>query len=325
MCTAFTLFNNRLYFGRNMDLDYSFNESVVVTPRHYSFLLKNGKKLKNTYAMVGMATVINGYPLYAEAINEKGVCLAGLNFPQNAFYGKKGNLNENSVAPFELFPILLGQCENIEQIKDILAKIDIVDVPFSPTLPNAPLHWMICDQNNNCLVIECTKDGMVVYDNPLGILTNNPPFPFHLENVRQYLHLSSHNPGIAEENGNRLDNFCEGAGGLGLPGDFSSPSRFAKVFFAKRYSVCDDDEMSCVTQAFHILDSVAMIKGTVITESGKNDITRYSCVMCSDDISYFYKTYDNNQISVVRLTEERMNAIKLSIFALPTQQQFVFN
>lgn len=325
MCTAFTLFKNRLYFGRNMDLDYSFNESVVVTPRHYSFLLKNGKRVKNTYAMVGMATVINGCPLYAEAINEKGVCLAGLNFPQNAAYGKKGNLNENSVAPFELFPILLGQCENIEQIKDILAKIDIVDVPFSPNLPNASLHWMASDRNNNCLVIECTKDGMAVYDNPLCILTNNPPFPFHLENVRQYLHLSSHNPETTEENGYRLDNFCEGAGGLGIPGDFSSPSRFAKVFFAKRYSACDNDEMSCVTQVFHILDSVAMIRGTVVTETGKNDITRYSCVMCSDDISYFYKTYDNNQISVVRLTEERMNAIKLSIFALPTQQQFVFN
>lgn len=323
MCTAFTLFNNHLYFGRNMDLDYSFNECVVITPRNYSFLLKNGKKIKNIYAMLGMATVINDYPLYAEAINEKGLCLAGLNFPQNAYYSKKTELDENSIAPFELFPFLLGQCENIMQIKDILNKIEIVDVPFSSNLANAPLHWMVCDKNNNCLVIECSKDGMKVYDNPLGILTNNPPFPYHLENIRQYLHLSSINPKAIEKNGYILDNFCEGAGGLGIPGDFTSPSRFSKVFFAKKFSVCEDDEMSYVTQAFHILDSVAMIKGCVVTENNKNEITRYSCVMCfSDSASYYYKTYNNNQISVINLTNERMSNNKLSIFKISTKQQY---
>lgn len=322
MCTALTFFKqNRMYFGRNLDLEYSFNEKVVVTPRCYRFNFKNGLIFKNKYAMIGMASVINNYPLYAEAINEKGLCLAGLNFPNNAKYYHSDNLTKNMIAPYELFPFILGQCQNLDEVKKIIKDLTIVDISFSKEIPNTTLHWMISDQNDKSIVIECIQGVMQINENPFGVLTNNPPFAFHKENVRQYLHLSNKNPDSLLIHDYEITNFCEGLGGIGLPGDFSSPSRFIKAFYLKYFSQCNDDELSCVSQVFHILDSVAMVSGAVLSHDNKNDITRYSCVMTLN--GYYYKTYFNNQITKIELDEIKMSSKELFIHSLSTAQNIL--
>ena len=186
MCTCITYLNNDFYFGRNLDLDYSFNESVTITPRNYTFALKNGEIFKNTYALIGMATVYNEYPLYAEAINEKGLGMAGLNYPHHGMYPdpKDGMVN---IAPFEFIPYILGQAATVKEALAILKNVWLDNVPYSKELPITVLHYMIADKDES-IVIEHSEEGLKIYDNPFGVLTNNPSFPYHLENMKNYMH-----------------------------------------------------------------------------------------------------------------------------------------
>lgn len=320
MCTALTFGTNPLYFGRNMDLEYTFGESVVITPRDCPLPMKCCAPLTSHYAMIGMASVVNQYPLYAEAANEWGLCMAGLNFPGNACYLPQAQAVKRPVAPYELILQVLGTCKDLDQARALLDQLDIVAVPFLPTLPLAPLHWIIAHRQGS-LTVECTQSGLHVYGNPYGVLTNNPPFPFHRENLRQFLNLSPRYPENRFAPEYPLSPFGQGAGALGLPGDFSPASRFVKALFCKENSSCPTDEPSCVAQVFHILDSVAMVRGTVITPEGKPDYTTYSCCIQADAGRYYYKTYENNQITQIALTPERREGEALLVFPLNRSQQ----
>lgn len=324
MCTAFTFYRDNFYFGRNMDIEYHFGEKVVITPRNFPINTKKAGCMENHYAMIGMANVTDNYPLYAEAANEKGLCMAGLNFPSNAKYISQEKATKTMITPYELIPFILGKCENIQQAKSLLPKIDIVDIAFSPSMPVAPLHWIVSDKDES-IVIECTKDGMNIYDNYTGVITNNPPFPFHLENLKQYLNLSPKNTSNGFCNSIELSHFGQGMGAIGLPGDFSPASRFVKTFFCKENSICNNDIVSCITQVFHILDSVAMISGTVITNEGKPDTTIYSSCIDATNGDYYYKTYENNQITKISLSEDRKAGKNLLTFALNTKAEFKIN
>lgn len=155
MCTCINYQNNDFYFGRNLDLEYSFNEKVVITPRNYLLKLKNKKEFKTKYAIMGMATVIDNYPLYAEGCNENGLCIAGLYFPDNAYYNKE-KVGKINITPFEIIPWLLGNYKTIDEIKAIINKINIINANFKDNLPSAPLHWIVSD-DKQCIVIEQTK------------------------------------------------------------------------------------------------------------------------------------------------------------------------
>ena len=322
MCTCIDLKTRDYYFGRNLDLEYRFNEKVVITPRNYDFNLKNEPNIKTKYAMIGMAAVVHDYPLYAEASNEKGLCIAGLDFKNNAHYTdvKAEKIN---IAPYELVPWVLGNYANINELKNIITNINLIDVPYSKDMPLTPLHWMISDEKG-CLVIEQTKEGLKVYSNPIRVLTNNPIFPYHLENIKNYLNLTS---GIAENRFSdkiQLKAYSNGMGAIGLPGDSSSASRFIRAAFNKMNSASEYNEEASVSQFFHILDSVVVIRGTTKTETNKYNITNYSsCINASKGI-YYYKTYDNSQITAVQMTEKNINSNKLSIYELIEKQQIKY-
>ena len=326
MCTAFTFSQDPMYFGRNMDIEYSFGESVVITPRDFPISTHFAGTLSHHYAMIGMANAAQGYPLYAEAANEKGLCMAGLNFPDNAYYlpvdavAQLKQQGKIPLAPYELIPVILGRCENLSQAKELLSQVELVQKPFLPALPFAPLHWIVSERCGS-LTVERTEAGLQIYDNPYGVLTNNPPFPFHLENVRQYLHLSAQYPENRLCREASLTPFGQGMGALGIPGDFSPASRFIKTVFCKFNSLCETDEYACVSQVFHILDAVAMVRGTVITPEGRPDITTYSCCINAQKGSYYYKTYENNQIIQIPMTDSRREGTHLMVFALETQPQ----
>lgn len=319
MCTCIDFKTKAHYFGRNLDLEYRFNEKVVITPRNYSFPLKNAPTFVTKYAMIGMASVKASYPLYAEASNEKGLAMAGLYFPGNAQFfppeDKKLNL-----APYELIPYFLGLYENIAQIKDHLHDLVITSISFDEDLPVSALHWMISD-GRECLVLEQTKQGLQIFENPLGVLTNNPSFAFHQMNLNNYLNLSTQyaENRFSEKIG--LKAYGQGMGALGLPGDASPASRFVRAAFHKFNACCQDDELSSVSQFFHILDSVAMLRGSVITEEGLMDSTTYSCCINIDEGIYYYKTYNNNQITALHMTEETKNKGELSLYELVETQQ----
>lgn len=322
MCTCINFKTKDNYFGRNLDLEYRFNEKVVITPRNYKFNLKNGTSITSKYSMIGMATVVSNYPLYAEATNEKGLSMAGLYFPKNAFFFKEED-NKLNLSPYELIPYFLGLYSSISEIKKDITKLNITNTPFSKEMPVSDLHWMISDESE-CIVIEQMEDGLKVYNNPIGVLTNNPPFEYHLNNINNYSNLSPYNSENTFSNKINLNQYGQGMGAIGLPGDNSPASRFIRASFNKLNSKCEDDEKSSVTQFFHILDSVSMVQGTTITKENKNDITTYSCCINTSKGIYYYKTYTNNQIIAIKMSEKEKNNKYLSIFDLIEEQQIKY-
>lgn len=317
MCTSLVLTTQNTYAGRNLDLESGFGERVVVTPRNFPLRFRKMPALETHQAIIGMACVAEGYPLYAEGVNEAGVYLAGLNFPGSAHYPPERG-PEQALAPYELIPYLLGACETAAQAAEQLARIPLLGIPFRPELPLAPLHWHLADRHG-AFVAEPLADGVKVYPDPVGVLTNNPPFPFHQANLCQYRGLSPAQPDNTLAPGLDLPPFGQGMGAVGLPGDWSPASRYIRAAFCKASSVCAPDEAHSVSQFFHLLDTVAMPAGAVVTPEGKWDITRYACCVNTDTGTYYYKTYDNCALTAVALTQARRTGDKLLEFPLSTR------
>ena len=319
MCTAATYKTKDHYFGRNLDLEYSYNESVTVTPRNFVLNFKKVPALKKHYAMIGMAAVMNSYPLYYEATNEKGLSMAGLNFPGNADYKPEAEGKDN-VTPFEFIPWILGQCADVSEVRVLLERINLVDICFSPELPLATLHWIISDREES-ITVESVKDGLKVYDNPVGILTNNPTFDYHMTNLCNYMSLSSEAPVNSFSDKVKLETYSRGMGAMGLPGDLSSASRFVKAAFTKLNSLSGDSESASISQFFHILGSVAQQRGCVHMGEGKYEITIYSSCCNTDKGIYYYTTYENSQITGIDMHHENLDSALLISYPIITGQQ----
>ena len=318
MCTAVTFHTRDHYFGRNLDLEYSYHETVTITPRNYSLQFRNGTVLKTHYAMIGMAMVADNYPLYYDATNEKGLSMAGLNFPGNAVF-HPAKAQADNIAPFEFIPWILGQCTTIQEAEIFLKRINLTDIPFSREYPCTPLHWIIADKTR-AITVESTVDGLHIMENPVGILTNNPPFPYHLYNLTNYMNLTYAEPVNRFSDTVDLVPYSRGMGGIGLPGDLSSASRFVKAAFTKLNSRCGDSESESISQFFHILGSVAQQNGCVQVGNGFEKTVYSSC--CNTDTGvYYYTTYGNSQITGVSLFRENLDSNKLTSYELVKEQQ----
>lgn len=318
MCTAITYHTKDYYFGRNFDLEYSYHETVTITPRNYPFKFRKMKEVKNHYALIGMAYVNNDYPLYYEAMNEKGVGMAGLNFPGNAVYHELSTTKDN-IGSFEFIPWVLSQCENLDEVKKLLENINIANLNFSDSLPASPLHWIISFQDKS-ITVESVKDGLKIYDNPVGVLTNNPTFDYQMFNLNNYMSLGIEPPQNTFAKIN-LETYSRGMGAMGLPGDLSSQSRFVKAVFTKMNSISNESENSSVSQFFHILTSVLQQRGLVHMGDDKFEITIYSaCCNLSKGI-YYYTTYENQQITAIDMYKENLDSDKLISYNLITEQQ----
>ena len=323
MCTSLTFQTSDFYFGRNLDLEYNFGEKIVITPRQYPFAFKFAGTLSEHYAMIGTAQITDGCPLYAEAVNEKGLCLAALNFPGNAVYAEAPENGKTNLAPFELFGFLLGTCATVKEAQEQLKTVCITHTAFKDGYPVAPLHWHIADKDRS-MALECTKDGMHLYENPVGVLTNNPPFPFHLTNLQNYMHLTPNPPENRFAPALGLSPYGQGMGALGLPGDASPASRFVRAAFCKWNSELPSGEEASVTQFFHILDNVAMVAGSVRTPENKLDRTSYSCCINASRGIYYYKTYENNQISAVSMHKTDLDGCAPVVFEQVNRQQICY-
>ena len=319
MCTAISYKTKDHYFGRNLDYEYSYEETITVTPRNFPFTFRKVNALPSHYAMIGMAYVVGNQPLYYEATNEKGLSMAGLNFPGNAVY-KPYEEGRDNIASFEFIPWILGQCATIEECKKLLGQINLVDISFSEQLPPSPLHWLISDRDAS-ITVEAVKDGVKVYDNPIGVLTNNPPFETQMFMLNNYMGLSTEPLQNSFSKDLKLETYSRGMGGMGLPGDLSSASRFVKAAFTKLNSVSGESESESISQFFHILASVEQQRGCVHMGNGQYEITIYSCCCNTDKGIYYYTTYENSQISAVDMHNENLDSDKPISYPLITGQQ----
>ncbi len=308
MCTAITLKTTDYYFGRNLDYEHDFGEKIIITPRNYPFRFRSGAALDNHYALIGMAVEAENYPLYFDATNEVGLSMAGLNFPDNAYYFKP-NDKSDCIAPFELIPWILGKCKSVEQCRKLCDNLRIVNIPFNEEFALTPLHWIVADRNES-IVIESVKDGIHIYENPYGVLTNNPPFPYHLYNICNYMNVTAQEPSNHFAPKETIKAYSRGMGGIGLPGDNSSSSRFVRAAFTKLNSKCKHDEQSSVVQFFHILNAVCQVDGCAAVGE-QYEKTLYSSCCNTDKGIYYYTTYENPQISAVYLHHANLNSYNL--------------
>ena len=311
MCTAVHFMDR--YFGRNLDLEYCYQEAVTITPRNFPFVFRREKRFDRHFAMIGVATVSDNYPLYYDAVNQAGLSMAGLNFPGNAFYGTEKEGMHN-IAPFELIPWVLCQCRTLREAKKLLQNTNLTATPFAPEYPLSDLHWMVADDTGS-ITVEPQKCGLVITENPVGVLTNNPPFDYHLHNLCNYMHLTENDPQNTLVTAVNLTPYSRGMGAMGMPGDLSSASRFVRAVYTKFHSVTPDDELAAVNQFFHILGSVAQQEGCVrVGDSFEKTV--YSGCCDTDKGIYYYTTYENRQITAVNLHREDLESRNLTSYPL---------
>lgn len=318
MCTAISYHSGEHYFGRNLDLEHTYIEQVTITPRNFPFHFRMTAAQKTHYAMIGMAAVVDDFPLYYDATNEFGLSIASLNFPGYANYmpPKDGFTN---IAPFELIPWLLGKCKTVSQVREQLKSANLVNIPFSDALPLSPLHFMVSDRTES-IVIEPLSEGIVITDNPIGVLTNNPPFDYHLHNLANYCNLTAYEAENRMTDQIPIPLWSRGMGAIGLPGDLSSASRFVRAAFVKLNSISDGTLEEDISQFFHILGAVAQQQGCVRIGS-KYERTIYTSCCNTDRGIYYYTTYHNRQITAISLYNEDLQSSQLKQFPLISQQQ----
>ncbi|MBQ3061064.1 MAG: choloylglycine hydrolase [Lachnospiraceae bacterium] len=318
MCTAIAFRGENNYFGRNLDLEYRYREEVTVTPRRFRLYHRNTLPLNNHYAIIGIATIEKGYPLYYDGTNEMGLSMAGLNFEGNAWYGAVEE-NAINVASFELISWVLGRCKNVKDVVKALGNVNISNVAFSEKYPVSPLHWIIAD-SKECVTLEAVKDGMHIYHNRVGVLTNNPPFDYQMLNLSNYMNLTSAQGMNRMMPDVELNRYSRGMGSIGLPGDVSSMSRFVRTVFNKYNSITPRSEEETVAQFFHILGSVEQIEGCVKTKLG-NERTQYTSCCNTDKGIYYYKTYGNSQINAVNMWHCDLDGCELARYVVEDEER----
>ena len=305
MCTAVTYRTKDFYFGRTLDYEHGFSEQIVVTSRNFPLPFRSMGVLDRHHAMIGMAYMAEDYPLYFDAVNDRGLAMAGLNFVGYAHYSDPIPGKDN-IAAFEFIPWILAQCSTVAEARELLDRICITNTPFSSQIPPTQLHWIIADQTE-AITVEAVKEGLRVYPNPAGVLTNTPPFDEQLFQLNNFMHLSPKEPPNRFSDKLNLTAYSRGMGALGLPGDFSSQSRFIRAAFVKLNSVSDPSETESVSQFFHILGTVRQPRGCCDLGEGQYEMTIYSsCCNASKGI-YYYTTYDNGQICAVDMHRENLD------------------
>ena len=319
MCTAATYQTRDFYFGRTLDLNASYGEEVTVTPRNFPLHFRHMGVLEHHHAIIGMALVADGYPLYFDAVNEKGLAMAGLNFVGYAHYNLPVS-GRNNIATFELIPWLLGKCASVAEAREALGQLNITTDPFSANFPPSQLHWMLADRRE-AITVEAVREGLRIYDNPAGVLTNNPPFDRQLFRLNDYMGLSPREPENRFAPSLDLKVYSHGMGAMGLPGDLSSPSRFVRAAFTRLNACSGSSEEESVSQFFHILGTVEHSRGCSLWDKDTWEITLYTCCCNADKGIYYYTTYENRQISAVHLHRENLESRELVRYPLITGQQ----
>lgn len=317
MCTALTLKtkDGKYLFGRNMDIEYNFNQAVHLVPRNFKYKNVATNKINSTkYAIIGMATIIDNHPLFADGINEKGLACAGLNFPGYAYYSESLVEGKNNLPPYDLILWILSNFESVEELKSQINDLNLVNKQLNQFTPLPTLHWIVSDKSGNCLVIENTKEKLSIYDNEIGVLTNSPTFDWHKTNLIQYMGLSCEQPKDTKWSGLNLTPQSQGLGMFGIPGDFSSASRFVRTAFLRSRLDSLKTDFCGISEFFHILNNVAMVNGSVKTLEGKYDITQYTSCMDQNECIYYYNTYNNNMINSISMNNENLDSKEIKIF-----------
>lgn len=313
MCTAVGIGDGmRAFFGRNLDYERSFGESAVIIPRNFRIEMREERDIDSHYAIMGICHEESGYPLMYDGANEMGLCMAGLNFTRSCHYREAAEAGRHSVAPFEFILWILAKCGNVSEAAELIEKTSIVDIPFDRCLPNSKLHYLVFDKSGG-IAVEPSLHGIKIYPDPVGVLTNEPEFPMQVLNLSNFSNLSVTPPKGGVFGGRDIELYSRGMGAIGLPGDGSSMSRFARAAFIRASARCDPSEVQNVSRLFHILASVEQVRGSCILENGEAEFTQYSSCYSTETASMYYRLYDELSTRTLKMSDFDLDGCKTVI------------
>lgn len=309
MCTAMTLpsQSNTAFFGRTMDFSHDIIPQLYIVPNSYLWNNPlNNKQIKDSYRFIGLGQKLDGILGFFDGVNEKGFAAAVLYFAGYAQYDTVSNPTAGEPIPsIDFLHYILGKCASVKELTALLKDISIVGVPDPITNTIAPLHWIATDRSGACVVIEPTKEGLTLIPNPIGVMTNSPDFPWHMTNLRNYIEASPIQTEEVHWGNVSLSSFGQAGGTIPLPGGYTSPERFIRTAYLKSYLPDPKDDKEAVAAFFHILESVSIPKGAVVTNRNTYDYTKYTACININTCEYFYKTYDDIGVTTTSLWPEK--------------------
>jgi len=300
-CTSFRVKTREgyVFYGRTLE-GQSFASSISVVPKGTEYIgtlpdgKQNGLKWTTKYGMVGMNA--GGLPQMIDGINDQGLAAGNLFFPGYAGYQAfDPQKADRSIAQYEVITWILSNFATVAEVKEGIKHIRVCRV-VSDQVGDLPLHYTIHDPQGNSLVIEHVKGELKIYDNPIGVMTNSPTFDWHLTNLRNYVSLSPNNPRPVTVEGVKGTGFGQGGGMLGLPGDYSPPSRFVRTVALVSSALPVKGYDAGLNLAMTIVDAVDIAKGTVRDLSGKTTEYDTTCWAVAVDLGqkkYYYRRYFN--------------------------------
>lgn len=316
-CTGIKLVakDGSIVHGRTLEFGVNVDISSAVVPRGYSFkgTTPNGQGLVYTskYGVVG--AIAFGDPALMDGLNEKGLAVGTFYFPTFAEYSQITPENQSkALSPVEFPNWMLTQFATIDEVK-----AGLKDVVIAPTITKgwgstpAPFHYIVFDKSGNCLVIEPIKGKLVTYENKLGTFTNSPTFDWHMTNLRNFINLTPFNVKPVTLNGVTLEPFGEGSGMVGIPGDFTPPSRFVRAAIFSTTAIPSENANEAIFQLFHILNQFDIPVGIAREKVGGVTYTDQTLMTCGRDpqsLKYYFRTYNDQAIKMVDLNQFDLNA-----------------
>lgn len=314
MCTGIRFSDDKdnMFFGRNLDWSTGYGEKVVVTPRGYKYRSAFLGEMANSPALIGMGIVAENVPLYFDCANEHGLAIAGLNFPGYAAYEQAAVEGKTNVAAYE-FPLWVAlNFTSVDDVEKALKDVAIVAKPINDQYPVSQLHWIIGDSKKS-IVVEYTKNGMEIFKNDVDVLTNQPGYGWHHENLRNYMNLFPQMPEKVQWSNASLAPFGSGSLIRGLPGGFYSTDRFIRVAYFNTHYPAQSTEEANVSRLFHSLTGVAMIDGAAEMADGSCEKTIYTGGYSTATQTYYYNTYEDPAIKSVSLRDQKLDSAELIV------------
>jgi penicillin V acylase-like amidase (Ntn superfamily) len=309
MCTAITLQSQaqELFFGRTLDFSYDIIPQLYIVPRSWVWRNNlNNHQLSDAYRFIGFGQELAGILGFFDGVNEKGFAAAALYFAGSAQYDPPSTRKVTEpIAAIDFLHYLLGRCASVQELPFLLKEITIVGIPDPVTQTIAPLHWLAADRSGACVSIEPTRKGLALFNNPIGVMTNSPDFPWQMTNLRNYLGVSPTQTAAVCWDNIRLTPFGQAGGTIALPGGFTSPERFVRAAYLKTHLPQPQDSREAIAACFHILANVSIPKGAVITSQNTYDYTKYTALINTSTCEYFYRTYDDIQIQTASLWPQK--------------------
>ncbi|MBR5408607.1 choloylglycine hydrolase [Candidatus Saccharibacteria bacterium] len=312
MCTGVRFNDDKgnMFFGRNLDWSVGYGQKIVVTPKGYKYQSAFLGELTPKHALIGMGIVEEDKPLYFDCGNEAGLAIAGLNFPGYAQYEANAVDGKTNIAAYE-FPLWIAMnFKTVDEVEEALKNVAIVAKPINDKYPVSLLHYIIGDAKRS-IVVEYTADGMQIFHNDVDVLTNQPGYAWHKENLRNYMNLSSVDPGTVKWDKAELSAFGSGSLMRGIPGDYYSPSRFVRVAYLNTHYPAKSSEEENVSRLFHTLAGVAMIDGAAAMADGKFEKTVYTGGYSAATKTYYYNTYEDPTIQKAALSDYDVDGTEL--------------